>query len=133
MRILSDHFVDNPIIGKGMGSSVPSFLRSVREPYFYEVQWYAMAMQFGVLGLLWLTINFSSFMMFQRMGLRDRRYATAVVVLWASSGFTNPFLTAVGGAFGICILVLRCRANESALPGRAPTYEPISVAAGAHA
>jgi O-Antigen ligase len=133
MRILSDHFVDNPIIGKGMGSSVPGFLRSVKEPYFYEVQWYAMAMQFGVLGLLWLFLNFSSFLMFQRMGLRDRRYAAAVVLLWAVSGFTNPFLTAVGGAFGICILVLRCRANESALAGRALAYAPISATAGAHA
>jgi O-Antigen ligase len=108
MARLSDTFVEHPVAGTGMGSSVPGYLRSTTIPYSYEVQWYALAMQFGLIGLSWLVVNFYIFFRSQRILPRDRFYANAVVLLWALAGFTNPFLTAVGGAFGICILLLRC-------------------------
>src|SRR6185437_13330958 len=83
MERLSRQFVEYPIAGTGMGSSVPGYLRSITIPYSYEVQWYAMAMQFGILGLTWLVVNFCVFFGSQRMSRRDKLYANAVVVLWA--------------------------------------------------
>jgi len=112
MTKLSGMFVEHPIVGTGMGSSVPGYLRSTRNRYFYEVEWYAMAMQFGLLGLTWLIVNFSVFILSQPIPRRERRYANAVLLLWAVSGFTNAYLTAVGGAFGICILLIRCFSDD---------------------
>lgn len=115
---LSGMFVEHPVAGTGMGSSVPGYLRSYTIRYSYEVQWYSMAMQFGMLGLSWLIVNFCAFFGSQRMSRRDKFYANAVVLLWAVAGFTNPYLTAVGGAFGLCILLLRCVSTEPRPGGR---------------
>ncbi|MGH8318463.1 MAG: O-antigen ligase family protein [Steroidobacteraceae bacterium] len=122
MRKLSDTFVQYPIAGTGMGSSVPGYRRSTTIPYSYEVQWYAMAMQFGIFGLSWLIVNFYVFFRSQRISRSDRLYANAVILLWVAAGFTNPYLTAVGGAFGMCILLLRCFSGEAAVGISSPPH-----------
>lgn len=100
-----------PLFGSGIGSATRDNLRSEKTPYFYEVQWYAMAMQMGFIGVFWYVLNI---LLALYVPLRKNYIAFSVVfVVWALSGFTNPFLTALGSACGLTILLLRCNLAQS--------------------
>lgn len=95
-----------PLFGTGLGSEAHDYLRSEDTPYFYEAQWYATTMQMGFIGMFWYLANI---LLAAYVPLR-RNYIpfTIVFMMWLFSGFTNPYLTALGSAFGIAILMLRC-------------------------
>jgi hypothetical protein len=107
-----------PLLGTGLGSEAHDYLRNDKTPYLYEAQWYATTMQMGFIGVFWYVLN----ILLAVYGPLRKNYVafTAVFLVWVFSGFTNPYLTGLGSAFGLAILLLRC--NGARLQsGRAAT------------
>jgi hypothetical protein len=107
-----------PLLGTGIGSEAHDYLRNDKTPYLYEAQWYATTMQMGFIGVFWYVLNL---LLAVYVPLRKNYVAfTVVFLVWFFSGFTNPYLTGLGSAFGLTILLLRC--NGARLQsGRAAT------------
>lgn len=104
---LSNAISDNALIGRGLGASLSNYVRDETQKYSYEVQWYAMVVQLGFLGLIWFIFNVMSVV---GTNINLRRYGyrvAAVAALWVVSGFTNPFITSLGSAFGFALLMIR--------------------------
>lgn len=87
------------VLGNGLGGYIQSFIRSPYQPYLYEVQWAALLMQLGVVGLLVLAIGLVSIIPVSAMTLRARAvrskealYIIILYGLWLASGMTNPYL-----------------------------------------
>lgn len=109
-----------PLFGTGIGSKAHDYLRSESTPYFYEAQWYATTMQMGFIGLFWYVVNL---LLAVYVPLRKNYVVfTIIFLVWTSSGFTNPFLTGLGSAFGLAILLMRCNGKGA----RQPT--PVTIA-----
>jgi len=99
-----------PLLGTGIGSEAHDYLRNDMTPYLYEAQWYATTMQMGFVGVFWYVANI---LLAVYVPLRKNYVAfTVVFLVWVFSGFTNPYLTGLGSAFGITILLLRCNGTR---------------------
>lgn len=110
---LSNAISDNALIGRGLGASLYSYIRDETQKYSYEVQWYAMVVQLGFLGLTWFLFNV---VLVVATNINIRRYGygvAAVAALWVISGFTNPFVTSLGSAFGFSLLMLRFPSRDN--------------------
>jgi hypothetical protein len=103
---LTEVIVQHPLLGTGMGSSVNSNKRSGTIPFSYEVQWYALTMQFGSIGLAWFLVNLVAPLSICCKSLRQTSVFLVVFLLWFLAGFTNPFIISLGSAFGLSILML---------------------------
>ena len=102
-----------PLLGTGLGSEAHDYLRNDKTPYLYEAQWYATTMQMGFIGVFWYVLNL---LLAVYVPLRKNYLAfTAVFLVWVFSGFTNPYLTGLGSAFGLTILLLRCNGTRPQL------------------
>jgi hypothetical protein len=106
VQYLKRAIADYPIMGTGIGSSISTFKRSESTPYFYEAQWYAMTMQFGYFGIIWFVGNLLG-MLAACLKRGNRLFFIILFVAWFASGLTNPYVTALGSAFGLCILLFR--------------------------
>lgn len=89
------------IFGKGLGSYIPSLIRSNDEatPYFYEIQWLALAMQFGIVGLAVILVHIGliGWHLIKQTSLTSITMLTSYFA-WLVSGFFNPALiSSVGG------------------------------------
>jgi hypothetical protein len=123
VRVVQIHYLkvaikSFPLLGTGLGSEAHDYLRNDKTPYLYEAQWYATTMQMGFIGVFWYVLN----ILLAVYGPLRKNYVafTAVFLVWVFSGFTNPYLTGLGSAFGLAILLLRC--NGARLQsGRAAT------------
>jgi hypothetical protein len=103
---LTEVIVQHPFFGTGMGSSINGYKRSGTIPFSYEVQWYALAMQFGFLGLAWFLVNMVAPLSICCKSPRKTSVFLVVFLLWLLAGFTNPFIISLGSAFGLSILML---------------------------
>jgi hypothetical protein len=113
MRYLENAISNYPLFGAGIGSSISDYKRSNTLPFSYEVQWYAMTMQFGFIGIIWFGVNLVVVLF---AGVKSRKQAlffAAVFFMWIASGFTNPYITSLGSAFGFTILMLRLLSHRS--------------------
>ena len=80
-------------MGNGMGSFVPTLIRSEYQTYMYEVQWAALLMQFGLLGVFFiLTCLGGILILILSSKIPNKNYLALFYVLWLLSGFTNPYL-----------------------------------------
>jgi hypothetical protein len=126
MGYLKGAISNYPILGMGIGSSVGGYKRSETMPFSYEVQWYAMTMQFGFLGITWFGANLIAVLYTnidkRRQGLLP---FTAIFFIWVASGFTNPYVTSLGGAFGFSILMLRLPQRRNEDPPTAYVTSPL--------
>jgi hypothetical protein len=103
-------------MGTGIGSSVSTFKRSEATPYFCEAPWYAMTMQLGYLGIVWFIGNLLG-ILYACLKRGNRLLFTVIFIAWLASGLTNPYVTALGSAFGLCILLFRSnRAADAQFP-----------------
>jgi hypothetical protein len=110
---LAAEIAEHPLLGKGLGASAGSYKRSETIPFSYEVQWYAMTMQLGAVGLMWFLIHLVSAM---AKGVRSARGAAlflSVFLLWLVGGFTNPLVVSLGSAFGLVLLVWTMESDEA--------------------
>lgn len=105
-------FSKNPLFGKGMGSYAENVIRDERLKYSYEVQWVALLMQFGLVGLFLFLIPLGSiFSRFLRKPF-DRFQMSFIVlfICWLLAGFTNPFLLSLtsGIIYSLFLLSGQC-------------------------
>ncbi|MBN3865808.1 hypothetical protein HCU66_26850 [Pseudomonas frederiksbergensis] len=87
------------VFGNGLGGYIQTFIRSPYQPYLYEVQWAALLMQLGVVGLLVLAIGLILIIPASALTLRagavkskEALYLIILYGLWLVSGMTNPYL-----------------------------------------
>lgn len=59
--VLSGIFYDNLIFGVGMGGYVRDYIRSDVNLWQYELEYLSMLMQFGIIGFLFIVVNFSMY------------------------------------------------------------------------
>lgn len=105
-----------PILGTGIGSSANGYTRSDTMPFSYEVEWNALTMQFGFLGITWFCINLLAVLFVSLKAGKNILPFAIVFVVWIASGFTNPYVTSLGSAFGFSILIFRSLQIENTNP-----------------
>lgn len=120
MGRLSEVIAEHPLFGTGIGSSINSYVRSDTVPYSYEVQWYAMAMQLGSIGLCWFSLNLLAPLALCLEASRGRFVFIPVLILWIAGGFTNPLIVSLGSAFGLSILVLVLVTDQATYASTSP-------------
>ena len=111
-------FYKYPLFGKGMGGYSEIVIRSETLPFLYEMQWIALLMQFGIIGisiiliLVILAINklFTVFLLqfiYQKQIDKNMMSVLILYFLWLGASFTNPYLTsAIGGIIFAIFLAL---------------------------
>lgn len=101
---LSSEFSNYPLLGKGSGSYVEGYFRSLEQKYQYENQWLALAMQFGIVGLsVFLALIFRVFI--NLYAVRAKLTIYIIFSLFIMSGLTNPNLTIVSSFIVYMIFV----------------------------
>jgi hypothetical protein len=103
-RALLGDIQTRPLFGKGLGTHATAVIRSEQNRYSYELQWLALFMQFGAVGI-------AGILFLVRSSARDLiaaqhrgKYWTALLfAMWLLSGWTNPYLTSsfAGATFGM--------------------------------
>lgn len=117
VQALTSVIVRHLTFGTGIGSSVNGFTRSNTLPFSYEVEWYAMAMQLGLFGLLWFIGNLIAPLLSSMKFAKKKAFVVLVFLIWAFAGFTNPYITSLGSAFGFCILMLSASVSADVSTG----------------
>ncbi len=96
VRALEQFFWDAPLFGHGLGSYSPEIIRSEELPYVYEVQLYALAGQFGVVGTILLGIltayYFEALWPNERRSFNRKANLAGLLILWLLAGLFNPML-----------------------------------------
>jgi len=108
VQALMVEYDSHQILGKGLGSSAPNYLRDGEVTHSYEVQWVAFLMQFGVVGLLFVLVPVI-FITCQFLTKPLTRVNIAFIVLflmWLLSGFTNPYLISLTSGIVYSIFLL---------------------------
>lgn len=110
-RALFEEIEAHPLLGKGLGAHTDTLIRSERLQYSYELQWMALAMQFGFVGI-------AGFIALLTVSVRDllavhhhsKPWLLLLFALWVLSGWTNPYLTSsfAGAVFGMFMAIF-CR------------------------
>lgn len=106
---LSADIALHPLLGRGIGAAVPDFSRSETLPFSYEVQWYAIVMQFGWIGAALFVGNVTAILLAGVRRVRPLLCVGVLGLLWFVAGFTNPLITAIGSAVGLAITAQRAR------------------------
>lgn len=89
------YFESSPIFGHGLGAYVPSLIRDPHNKYSYEIQWVALLMQIGIVGVAAVCIALSLIVYpFVCCGINKTKLALLILLaLWLSASFFNPYLT----------------------------------------
>ena len=98
---LAAAFEDHPLLGIGLGGHV-QIIRSFTRTYSYELQWVALLMQVGIVGMAGiLLLIFAAANDLFAARHRGRGWLLLLFLLYLGAAFTNPNLTTsyAGGAF----------------------------------
>ncbi|WP_146778663.1 O-antigen ligase family protein [Acidithiobacillus ferridurans] len=89
------YFETSPIFGHGLGAYVPSCIRDAYDKYSYEIQWGALLMQIGIVGIAAVCAALSLIAYpFICCGINKIKLALLILLaLWLSASFFNPYLT----------------------------------------
>jgi hypothetical protein len=91
-------FADSPLLGNGLTSYIPSYIRSEFKPYIYEFQFGTLLVQFGVIGTL---IYLGFFFIMPYISFLKLNYNKDTLLISLSFGmlflscFINPYLLSV--------------------------------------
>lgn len=89
------YFESSPIFGHGLGAYVPSLIRDHHNKYSYELQWVALLMQIGIVGVAAVCVAIYLIVFpFICCGINKTKLAFLILLaLWLSASFFNPYLT----------------------------------------
>lgn len=100
LHALIERFYSYPILGAGLGAATPGFINIAAVPWYYELQWLAFVMQFGVIGSLFLLVSSTYWIglrLYLSLNVNLIGLAT-MYILWLGTAVFNGFmLTGVGG------------------------------------
>lgn len=107
---LLDKWKDSPIIGYGYGSYVEGYLRSEEAPFSYEMQFFALLMKIGILGMaVWIVFFIAQFIYILRNSKKNYEHIISWLFLLISVVIcvqTNPLLISFTGMSVILFLSL---------------------------
>jgi hypothetical protein len=106
--MLKEKISTNPLLGGGFGSTIDGYARSIDQPYYFELDYLAMMMKFGILGFICLGSMFllvlrKEYSFARRMA--DGKMKVYAIGLFAAqlglfvTAATNPFLNGILGNF----------------------------------
>ena len=99
-------FETAPILGHGLGAYLPDLIRDKHSMFSYELQWVALLMQIGIVGIIGVVILLAGVARpFLLVGNKNKLSILILFILWLSSGFFNPYLTssAAGAIFSFFV------------------------------
>ena len=122
-----------PLIGHGLGASIPGFSRSETRPWLFELQYHQLLFNLGLLGVVAVLVAallfLSAFVRAYRSApaLRGTLLAstTAGVALLIANA-SNPYLQAVGHGWGVALMVGSVCAAEKVGQRSSPPPAPHS-------
>jgi hypothetical protein len=91
-------FSDSPLLGTGLTTYIPSYIRSEFKPYIYEFQFGTLLLQFGLLGIM---VYLSFFFIMPYLSIlklylnKDTVLLSLSFVMLLLSSFVNPYLLSV--------------------------------------
>jgi hypothetical protein len=103
-RALMGEIKARPILGKGMGAHVNTYISSGTQKYSYELQWLAFLMQFGIVGELGILLLVAASTRDLVMAKHPAKpWMLLLFVLWLLDSWTNPHITGsfAGATFGL--------------------------------
>jgi hypothetical protein len=103
-RALMVEIKARPILGKGMGAHVNTFISSDKDKFSYELQWLAWLMQFGIVGEIGILLLVAASARDLAMAKHPAKpWMLLLFVLWLLASLTNPYLTSsfAGATFGL--------------------------------
>ena len=103
-KALLGEIESRPLIGKGLGAHADAVIRNEENRYSYELQWMALTMQFGALGIAGIvTLIVVSSRDLWAARHPAKPWLILLFALWLLSGWTNPHLTSsfAGATFGM--------------------------------
>lgn len=109
LNALIDGINQKPLLGWGLGGSTPGYTNIEAIPWYYEIQWLGLTLQFGVIGIV---IIFSIAILPALLALIPRPTKSmaglfSLYFIWLSLGFFNGFmLTSVGGIIFLTFITL---------------------------
>ena len=117
---LERFFSSAPLFGHGFGSYPNAVIRSVKVPYEYEVQIYALAGQEGLVGLtlmvMLLALYFAPLWPRTWQAVPRKLGLLAILMVWLAAGLFNPMLLSSAAAMSYAFI--RCLAGiDVAGPG----------------
>lgn len=89
---LLDSFLNNIFFGCGQGCYSLDFIRSENLKFIYEVQIYALLMQFGIIGVGVFSTFFIWMVTQDNIFSRKKIFIYFFFFIWIASGFSNPYL-----------------------------------------
>ena len=94
---LSKEFLKRPLFGKGIGSYSLEVVRDLKNPHSYEVQWLALVMQMGLIGICLFALPM--LMIYKYIFMMPKLFLKISVAtmfsLWLLAGLFNPFLLSI--------------------------------------
>jgi hypothetical protein len=108
VHALINEYESYQILGKGLGSNAPTYLRDGEVTHSYEVQWVAFLMQFGAVGFIFVAgAAFAVAVRFLTHPIsRDKIAFILLFFVWLLSGFTNPYLISLTSGIVYSIFLL---------------------------
>lgn len=116
VRALFDEIEEAPLLGHGLGAYAKANIRDSKLKYSYEVQWVALLMQFGIIGLtiFILPLIYMGYQILNAPPSTTRIAFFILFLLWILSGLTNPFLLSLAsGILYTCFYMLPEALNSS--------------------
>lgn len=114
-----------PFFGSGLGASAPRLVRFPPHPWNYELQWHALLMHYGVIGLTPILVTVLAWLLASSRPGDARGVATGIMASsWIMVGLVNSFLlTSSAGVVFLTFLLLASRAAP-ARPARSQAARP---------
>lgn len=105
---LFDQFLQFPIFGSGLGAYPHDYIRFPELPWNYELQWLALLMQFGILGILIISLYIFQYLIFVlKMKYPMNIFLCLLFIIWLSTGFFNCFLiTSSAGVLYLIFIII---------------------------
>lgn len=96
---LIEQFSNSVVFGSGIGAFLPELIRHTILPYIYEVQLYALIMQFGVFGFSLFTVFFIWVVHVNKLTFSRSIPIYLFYLMWLLTGLTNPYLFILTSTF----------------------------------
>lgn len=111
--LLSEHG-QFPLFGKGLGGYAPQLIRDTKLLHLYEVQWVALLMQVGWVGLAFclFPVGMVIRQIFSPPYSRSQGALCLLFICWLLAGFTNPFLFSLTSGVLYSLFFLAGRAQN---------------------
>jgi len=107
-EMLNNKFLEHPFIGGGYGTYIEGYSRDTDQPYYFELDYLAMLMKFGIVGFAVLVGLFFNILRAEYIAIinaKDKKIKAVGIGMFASviglfiTAATNPYMNGLLGNF----------------------------------